>query len=32
MDLEKNKELSLGNMIARKRALWLLSKTDELFY
>jgi len=32
MDLEKNKELSLGNLIARERAIWLLSKTDELFY
>jgi len=32
MDVEKNKELALGNIIARKRALWLLSRTDELFY
>ncbi len=32
MDLENNKELALGNIIARERALWLLSRTDELFY
>ena len=32
MDVEKNKELALGNIIARERALWLLSRTDELFY
>ena len=32
MDVENNKELALGNIIARERALWLLSRTDELFY
>ena len=32
MDVESNKELALGNIIARERALWLLSRTDELFY
>ena len=32
MDVEKNKELALGNIIARERALWLLSRTDQLFY
>lgn len=32
MDLEKDKNLVLGNIIARERALWLLSRTDELFY
>lgn len=32
MDQNINEELILGNLIARKRALWLLSRTDELFY
>jgi len=32
MDVENNKELALGNIIARERALWLLSRADELFY
>lgn len=32
MDVNKNKELKLGNVIARDRANWLFSRTDELFY
>ncbi|HBR87188.1 MAG TPA: hypothetical protein DEA65_05075 [Candidatus Marinimicrobia bacterium] len=32
MDLDNDKNLTLGNIIARERALWLLSRTDELFY
>lgn len=32
MDLDNDKNLVLGNIIARERALWLLSRTDELFY
>lgn len=32
MDVDNNKALALGNIIARERALWLLSRTDELFY
>ncbi len=32
MDLDNDKNLALGNIIARERALWLLSRTDELFY
>ncbi len=32
IDASKNKELTLGNIIARDRAHWLLSRKDELFY
>ena len=32
MDAQKNKDLSLGNIIAQDRARWLLSREEELFY
>ena len=32
MNVNINKELSLGNIIARDRARWLLSREEELFY
>ena len=32
MDVEKDKDFRLSNIIARERAKWLLSKTDEIFF
>ena len=32
MDVEKDKDFRLSNIIAQERAKWLLSKTDEFFF
>ena len=32
MDVEKDKDFRLSNIIAQERAKWLLSKTDEIFF
>ena len=32
MDIEKDKDFRLSNIIAQERAKWLLSKTDEIFF
>ena len=32
MDIEKDKDFRLSNIIAQERAKWLLSKTDEFFF
>ena len=32
MDVEKDKDFRLSNIIAQERAKWLLSKTDEVFF
>jgi len=31
LDVNKNPKFELSNLIAQKRAKWLLSKTDEYF-